>query len=318
MNKDYSDYNVQKNILLEYLQVILIKEDWHTLKTLCNDIIDLEENINNRACFLSPVHRDKFDNAVSLVDSYNKLYDEDNIYLIFGNEQEKIDFRNNNPTLKYRSLVYSGKETSGIITRKKFEGLIQIYKNSEYNNVAVVDCDSIFIKKVDYVQMFNSYLKKATLYANISTNCHGIVQSPYKFFTGEDHHTIKDITRDGKIYYFFTDIPVYQKKHFNNFIKYIKFDEDSTDKFVWADFDWIIYTYYLLINNIMKLEVVRNLAGEELICNATWAEQVNEIDKQTWVKLLKQSNPMWLTKLIEEEHMKNVFMRVHTDRPGLH
>jgi hypothetical protein len=28
MNKDYSDYNLQKNILIDYLQIIILKEDW--------------------------------------------------------------------------------------------------------------------------------------------------------------------------------------------------------------------------------------------------------------------------------------------------
>jgi hypothetical protein len=318
MNKDYSDYNVQKDILLEYLQVVIINQDWHTLKKLSTIMIDLEKSINNQACFLVPVHRDKFGYATGLVDSYNKLYDQDNIYLIFGDQLEETDFKNSNPTLKYRSLVYSGKETSGIITRKKFEGLIQIYESTDYINVAVIDCDSIFTKKLNYVELFNSYLKEGILYGNIANACQRIVQSPYKFFAGEDYHKIKDITRDGKIYYFFTDIPVYHKKHFNNFIKHIKFDEDDTDKFAWADFDWIIYTYYLLINDIMKLKVVRDLNGEELVCDMAWGEHCNTIDKDTWINLLKQTNPMWLTKLIEEEHMENVFIKLHMDRPNMH
>jgi hypothetical protein len=161
-------------------------------------------------------------------------------------------------------------------------------------------------------------LKEGILYGNITNGCQGIVQSPYKFFVGKDQDKIKEITRNGSIFYFFTNIPIYQKKHFNNFIKYIEFNKDYADKFVWADFDWCVYTYYLLVNDIMKLEVVRNINNEELACDTVWGENCNTIDRDTWIKLLKQTNPMWLTKLIEEEHMKNVFMRFHMDRPNMH
>ena len=42
MNKDYSDFNVQKTILLEYLQVMITLQDWHGVADVAMDLRELE------------------------------------------------------------------------------------------------------------------------------------------------------------------------------------------------------------------------------------------------------------------------------------
>jgi hypothetical protein len=47
-NKDYSDYLTQKQILLEYLQVMIANQDWHGVADLAMDMRELEaKNIKN-------------------------------------------------------------------------------------------------------------------------------------------------------------------------------------------------------------------------------------------------------------------------------
>lgn len=41
-NKDYSDFKVQKEVLLEYLQVMIANEDWHGVADLAMDMRELE------------------------------------------------------------------------------------------------------------------------------------------------------------------------------------------------------------------------------------------------------------------------------------
>jgi hypothetical protein len=40
--KDYSNFDVQKSILLEYLQVMIALEDWHGVADLAMDLRELE------------------------------------------------------------------------------------------------------------------------------------------------------------------------------------------------------------------------------------------------------------------------------------
>ena len=40
--KNYKDFAVQKEVLLEYLQVMVALEDWHGVSDVANDLRELE------------------------------------------------------------------------------------------------------------------------------------------------------------------------------------------------------------------------------------------------------------------------------------
>ena len=42
MTKNYREFRTQKEILLEYLQVMIAIEDWHGVSDLANDLRELE------------------------------------------------------------------------------------------------------------------------------------------------------------------------------------------------------------------------------------------------------------------------------------
>lgn len=42
VTKNYKDFKVQKEILLDYLQVMIAIEDWHGVSDLANDLRELE------------------------------------------------------------------------------------------------------------------------------------------------------------------------------------------------------------------------------------------------------------------------------------
>ena len=46
-NKDYTNFKVQKEILLDYLQVMIAIEDWHGVSDVANDLRELEAKQDN-------------------------------------------------------------------------------------------------------------------------------------------------------------------------------------------------------------------------------------------------------------------------------
>ena len=46
-NKDYTDFATQKEVLLDYLQVMIAIEDWHGVSDVANDLRELEAKNNN-------------------------------------------------------------------------------------------------------------------------------------------------------------------------------------------------------------------------------------------------------------------------------
>jgi hypothetical protein len=45
--KDYNNFETQKAILLEYLQVMVAIEDWHGVSDVANDLRELEAKHNS-------------------------------------------------------------------------------------------------------------------------------------------------------------------------------------------------------------------------------------------------------------------------------
>lgn len=45
--KDYSDYKTQRAILIEYMQVMIARGDWHGVSDAANDLRVLEAERNN-------------------------------------------------------------------------------------------------------------------------------------------------------------------------------------------------------------------------------------------------------------------------------
>ena len=46
-NLDYSEFRTQKEILLDYLQVMIAIEDWHGVSDVANDLRELEAKQDN-------------------------------------------------------------------------------------------------------------------------------------------------------------------------------------------------------------------------------------------------------------------------------
>jgi hypothetical protein len=45
-SKDYTSFQVQKEVMLEYLQVAIAIEDWHGVSDIANDLRELEAKHN--------------------------------------------------------------------------------------------------------------------------------------------------------------------------------------------------------------------------------------------------------------------------------
>jgi len=46
VNKDYASFEVQKQVMLEYLHVAIAIEDWHGVSDIANDLRELEAKHN--------------------------------------------------------------------------------------------------------------------------------------------------------------------------------------------------------------------------------------------------------------------------------
>ena len=264
------------------------------------------------ACFVAPIHYQKFNFGLDFVKSYNHFYNDDHIYLVFSDQEEYDHFKVIAEGLRYRSLICPPLASQSPTTEKKFYGLQQIYATTDFINVAAVDIDTTFFRTIDYAFLFGEYYKRGIIYGNDYEYLPWpIVESPLKFFNEQDQKIIFDKTGGYRAYFWFNDVPVYNREHFLNFCQYINYDQRQHE-LKWIDFDFIIYAYYLLIKDLFRIEP---FLVNGLPLNAIFIENQPLIPEEIFQVLFYQARPMWIRKEIEPRYMPNTFMKVHVDRP---
>ena len=267
---------------------------------------------SNPACFLAPIHSPKFEYGLNFVRSYNQYYNDGNVFLVFSSDDEAEEFYKLAKGLRYESIVYYKVKSTGIITEKKFYGLQYIFNFTKFMNVAVVDIDSAFIRTVDYPAMFDQYNQHGTLWGNAFDYAPShVISSPMKFFNQVDQYRLKEILQDFRVYFWFNNIPVYNKKHFLDFVEYIDYNSRYKE-LLWYDFDYLIYVYYMLIKGLMTIKPC--MIDNTTVLNDLLLEGQHRIPTETFNKIFTEIKPMWIKKPIEPELMTNVFMQVNLDR----
>lgn len=266
----------------------------------------------SQSCFLAPIHEPKFKDGLHFIKSYNQYYQDDHIFLVFSSNAEAIKFSALAKGLRYRSIVCNQIKSSGVITEKKYFGLIYIFQNTNFENVGVVDVDTEFFKTVNYSELFVKYNQRGILWGNDYEFCPDpMTKSPAKFFNFNDQQVIASRSSNLRVYFWFNDIPVYNRKYFLDFIKYINYQERCSE-LTWVDFDFMLYGYYLLLKGyfIIKPFIIE---GNKLL-NNIFIEDQYLIDPKTFSKLFAECRPMWIKKDIEPELMTQTFMHLHLDR----
>lgn len=275
----------------------------------------------NKSCFLAPIHPPKFDEGSKLIESYNKHFNDDHIYLIFSSEEDAKEFKTKNKKLKYRSIVNQRPVNYGVITQKKYSGLIEIFTQDEFDKVGVIDVDTLFLKNMDYDTLFYHKIKENTLYSNLIQQKYYYQTEPLKFFTDFEKQKLSDILSYGmfnsevngttmNVFFWFNDIPVYSKLNFTDFLEYINYEENWI-KVNSQDFDYIIYGFYLLLHKSAKLKIL-NFNDDAIYCKTSFIESQELIDEHIFQHVYSSYNPMWIKNEINT--MNNTFLKVHTDR----
>ena len=272
----------------------------------------------SKSCIMAPVHRPGFKFGLNWVKTYNEHFDDDNIFLVFSNDEEYQEFKNLAEGLRYRSIVCREElYCSKPISQKKIIGVQHIFKNYDFDKVGVMDVDTEFINHIDYDKSFSKYVERNTIYGSHINN-QGIIDGPargaaMRFFNTEDVIKLSTLTDNFRNYFWFNDIPIYEKKHFNNFLDYIDYVH-VVERIGYPDFDYILYVYYLLVNDLIKLDIYE-IDGNKpsVVSNGSFLESQNQISKDYVKEVYKKYKPMWIKYPIDEG-MDNVFLRMHIDR----
>lgn len=202
-----------------------------------------------------------FDEDINLIKNYISI----NINTNFKNIQyislESISGLN----IKNILYNYEGEslKNKGIINLKKIWALNYIYKKfNNFDYLACIDSEIKFINSNNiYEKFYNFCNNKKIIGGNtsnspeINKNIVSIINNHISlFFSQNDNNIIINATKNLKLYFWFSDIPIYDVEILPRFFHYINFDnENIVDKINFWTFDYILYIYYCLIYENYKL-----------------------------------------------------------------
>lgn len=255
----------------------------------------------DNSCICAPIHEPKFVFGRQFVKSYNDLFVDIDIFLVFSSQELADKFKNINADLRYHTLVVD----SNLITVKKWYGVDTIFKTTDMKYVGVVDVDSCFIKNKNYSELFHTYYSNRIIYGHFSIHPQNIHrESQARFDKNQQNIIEKKVYKQDKVFYFwFNNIPIYERNDFAEFKRVININTAT-----WGAFDYIVYGYYLLLIDKFKMYDFDNAHND---MNMSILECSNDSS------ILEVIQPMWLRKKFITTNsviLNNVFMQFHVDR----
>ena len=272
----------------------------------------------NKVALCIPIHPKHYNYIYNLIDLTNQNHDNNiDIFLIFSNENDYNIF--NKKDFIKKIILPPNTRRSSIVTRKKFYCL-EILKNEEkYDYFIVCDAEITIIpenfNRNNILNKINKIYQNKLIYAGSTKYQHVrneriIKESASVFINNEDVNKLKNITNNFKLYYWWSDLPIYKREHLTDF-----FSKICYDNIIWHHFDHIIYLNYLILYHNFNI-----LNVSDLIRGPRSLESYNTNDKKH-LSILKNKNYgfSWATSQFFNKYKdfllkEGCFLLYHLDR----
>ena len=206
-------------------------------------------------------------------------------------------------------------------TFKTYFALEQLVKEkSEYEYIACTDCEITFKNTTGVYDKFSNFFKqKKILGASVSNQfdqynaSYRIVSESAAFFTEEEQVILREKTNNYSFYSWFSDIPLFDMKDVDAFLRVIKFynHEEWLENNTWFVFTVIPYYHYLVLNKGFELIDTKNYDIPR-----EWSMETATL--RTYIRVIERCpyTPMWVVDEIysSDPIFSNIVMTNHTDR----
>jgi hypothetical protein len=278
--------------------------------------------VENKCAFVVPLHPKHFDYGYYIF--YYLLDKNVDLYFVFTYNTDKDDFLSkikNEYSEKLKFLILSDftcievvEKTNSFISIKKLFALSVL--KDKYDYISCIDSEIRFINDT------NNYYNIMKNIVNTKIICGGklhdyagekyIVQESLTRLTDPEYHDIlKSLSEDYRIYTWWCNLPVYDCKHADQFLKWIHFNSsvESLQRFISCVFDDMLYNFFCILFDNYQFKHINNCYHSLEFSDSSMVETVDQtICKLYWVN----NNAFSQNKLYYE---KNNFLIVfHLDR----
>jgi len=191
-----------------------------------------------------------------------------------------------------------------IITFKKYFAMNLVRKRYLY--CATVDSEIEFVNTTNVFDKFKTFCNnKKIIGSSINTNDyrHKLIKdinlTSSVFFKEKDYNKLINITNNFNIYFWFSDIPIYDMSYIEEFFEFIGFNDYNkfSEKITWSIFDYIPYVYFITLFKNYSLINIKDYG-----LTREWSLESMPI--QTYKKVIEKINyrPLWLIYNVYNEN----------------
>jgi hypothetical protein len=214
-------------------------------------------NNNKKVCTLIPIHRAKFDYGLNALKSYHTHNLKEDLYFVFSNEDEYREF-SNETTVPFLSIIMPLGMfiDNNPITKKKLFGLNYLFGKG-YDLVGVLDADILFVDSFDPRDVYADISNRKYFKSNISSFGGNLIKHIATKMEIENDPNLLSQTLNYTQYWWFNDIPVYEKHLYLEFYQWLvalkNYEYIAED---WWCFDYLLYSIWLIVYKDYKLQVM--------------------------------------------------------------
>ena len=270
----------------------------------------------NRVAFICPLYdmKNHFDFAFNLYKSKHDLHIDEEIYFVFSDEAQKNKFRNRiyeafSEEISWLILPEEQLHYQSKVVVKKMYALRTL--KDRYDYLAMVDSESLFIKKVDFPKLFEEiWDKRLCLNANISPS-YGLGSTNLRircFQTLGLYHD-KVLCKEFHYYtydFWFNEIPIYKCNNLTEFFVWL----DKFDKKGWMN-EWACFEYWMYAAFLIK-EKNYHLKHFRFYCFGGIMEFIGGRSHRAQRKILDKLGTHWTS--CPDVINDNIVMIFHLDR----
>lgn len=243
------------------------------------------------------------------------------MYLIFSNEHDYNEFKYKDDINKIIvNDISSLNCTKNIVTFKKLYALNQLI-NKEYDYFIVCDAEIDIIPENfisnNITDKIRSMFDNKKIYGGISGRdyIYRINKFSSNLFSQDEQNIIKDKTNNFRVFFWWSDIPVYKRAHLEDYLQKINFNNINWSNIIWDHFDYIIYQYYLILTKGFEIIDYTHIINHGLSIEQLFIESTEVMEKINNM----QFGFSWMTKTLfnrNKEYLlkKKTFMIYHLDR----
>lgn len=246
--------------------------------------------MNKKVAFICPLYdmKNHFDLAFNLYKSKIDLSINEDIYFVFSDEEQKEKFRKRvkdafKKEISFLILPAEELHYKSKVTVKKFFALRSLML--DYNYLSIIDSESLFVKKVDFCDLFEEIWNEGTcLNCNISPDGFFILRKCFRTMSVKlyNNKTLRKEFDNFRYNLWFNEIPVYKCDTLPSFFKWLDTFDEEGYKNEWNCYEYYIYAAYLLLlegRHLKKFpEIVSNGGVMEYLFERPIEEQQKILD----------------------------------------